>query len=290
MNMRAMKCVVGYQSDEESEAALDLAIWLVLSCGGGLVVTIVVPDAWLLAAGADQEFLADRLENARTALEKARSRVAGRVEAEYLVRQAPSVREGLMQAVQDSVASTIVIGAARGGPVGRFFGGSLAAELLSNPPCSVILCPKGYRPPVGERLSRVSIAFSGEPASISAVQQGFSIARQLSVPARLVSFIVRNKQMYPSGVGYDAENEVINSLKEDIISAQTSLIAGTENTAAIGEAENWDDAVQDAGWINAELLVIIAERHGLMARLLLGSNAGKIIRATHVPCLLLPPA
>lgn len=288
--MSAMKYVVGYQYDEDGEAALDLATWLVLSCGGSLVVTIIVPDAWLLAAGADQEFLEDRLQNARTAMENARTRIAGRVEAEFLVRQASSVRDGLIQAVQDTGASMVVIGAARGGPVGRFFEGSLAAELLSNPPCSVILCPKGYRPPWGERLSRVSIAFSGEPASIPAVQQGFSIAQRLSVPARIVSFIVRNEPMYPSGAGYDAESDVTASLKEDIVSAQRTLIAGTENTAAVGEGDKWDDAVRAVGWTDSELLIIIAMRHGLIARLLLGSNEGKIIRAADVPCLLLPPA
>jgi nucleotide-binding universal stress UspA family protein len=288
--MSAMKYVVGYQYDEDGEAALDLATWLVLSCGGSLVVTIIVPDAWLLAAGADQEFLEDRLQNARTAMENARTRIAGRVEAEFLVRQASSVRDGLIQAVQDTGASMVVIGAARGGPVGRFFEGSLAAELLSNPPCSVILCPKGYRPPWGERLSRVSIAFSGEPASIPAVQQGFSIAEKLSVPARIVSFIVRNEPMYPSGAGYDAESDVTGSLKEDIVSAQRTLIAGTENTAAVGEGDKWDDAVRAVGWTGSELLIIIAMRHGLIARLLLGSNEGKIIRAADVPCLLLPPA
>lgn len=289
MKMVAMKYVVGYQSDEDSEAALDLAIWLVESCGGSLVVTIVVPDAWLLAAGADQEFLNDRLANARAAMERARSRVAGRVEAEYLVRQAASAREGLTQAARDTGASMIVIGPARGGPAGRIFEGSLAAELLRDPPCSVILCPKGYHPPAGERLSRLSIAFSGEAASVPAVQQGLAMARDLSIPARLVSFIVRNKQMYPSGVGYDAENGVIDSLKEEIAAAQASLIEGTENTATIGDAESWDDAVRDAGWLNSELLVVITVHQGIFARLLLGSNSGKIIHATPVPCLLLPP-
>jgi hypothetical protein len=105
-----------------------------------------------------------------------------------------------------------------------------------------------------------------------------------------VSFIVRNEPMYPSGAGYDAESDVTASLKEDIVSAQRTLIAGTENTAAVGEGDKWDDAVRAVGWTDSELLIIIAMRHGLIARLLLGSNEGKIIRAADEPCLLLPPA
>lgn len=288
--MAVMKCVVGYQTDEDSEAALELAIYWVQACGGSLVVTVVVPDSWLLAAGADQEFLNDRLEAARMALDRAKLRVASRVEAEYLVLQAASAREGLIEAVRESGASTIVIGSARGGPLERFFGGSLAVELLRDPPCSVLLCPKGHHPQANERLSRLSIAFSGEPASMLAAQQGISLARTLAIPARIVSFIVRNRQMYPSGVGYDAEDAVLNSLKDDIASAQMTLIEGTENTAVIGDGESWDAAVRGVGWAQSELLVITVSRHWWLTRFLLGSNVGKIIYASPVPVLLLPPA
>jgi nucleotide-binding universal stress UspA family protein len=100
---------------------------------------------------------------------------------------------------------------------------------------------------------------------------------------------VRDKQMYPTGAGYDAEQFVSNVLREQARDAQTALLAGQAGLSAeIADGASWKAAFESLDWQDGEVLVLGSSKLGPLLRVFLGSNARKIVHNAPVPCLILP--
>ena len=109
------------------------------------------------------------------------------------------------------------------------------------------------------------------------------------MPLRLVTFVVRDKQMYPTGAGYDAEQFVSNVLREQARDAQTTLLAGQDGLSAeIADGPTWKAAFESLDWQDGEVLVLGSSKLGPLLRVFLGSNARKIVHNSPMPCLILP--
>ena len=287
-----MQVAVGYTNDKGGGEALELAVWLAQSLQGSVTVVTVVPDKWFAAAGTDAEYGAFIRSHARKALDKARSLVGNRVEADFVMRPADTAREGIVATAEDVGADLIVVGSARGGPAGRILEGSVSTDLVHDAAVPVVLCPRGYRPPVNSRLARLSVSFSSGAGSVDTAEQASWLAQEFSVPLRLVSFVTRDRQMFPTGAGYDAENMIVNQLRQQIDAEHEKALAridpGIAAPAAIGDGPNWKEAMHSVGWETGELLVLGQSRGGQVLRFFLGSNTGKIIHNAPVPCLILP--
>jgi hypothetical protein len=50
------------------------------------------------------------------------------------------------------------------------------------------------------------------------------LCRKHGVPLRLVTLVVRDKQMYPSGIGYNVEQVVANQWRAQAVEAQQSIL------------------------------------------------------------------
>lgn len=273
-----------------------LALGRVLAHSGevDLRVCVVVPATWdhPSPARVDAEYAAFLRQYADDAIAEARTFLGEETRAEYVSTSAPSASEGLIAAAGETEASLVVLGSARHGPLGRYTPGGIANEMLHASPVPVALAPQGYHPPPGTRLRRVTCAFSGSTESRSAFDAAAQLSRRHGATLRLATFVVRNRQMYPSEVGYDAESAVANQWRTQAVRAQEAALAalpeGVAAESTIADGRDWDDAVHSLPWEEGEVLVVGSSRLGAVARVFLGSNATKIVRHSPVPTVVIP--
>lgn len=289
-----MKYLVGYSSDQGGSEALALGGLLARSSGGSIVVCTVVPETWghPSMARVDLEYANFLDQHAKKVLSKARELVDKNVPAEFVARTASSGREGLLQVAADIGADCIVLGSARAASLGRFAEGSVTSGILRSASLPVALAPKGYQPRPQARIKRVSCAFSGAGDSVGFARRSIELCQSFNVPLRLATLIVRDKQMYPTGAGYSAENLVSNQMKRQAKVAQDEVIGGWNSsvglTGAIGDGKTWRAAIDSLGWLDEEVIVVGSSGLGPFLRVFLGSNSGKIVCNSPVPCIILP--
>ena len=112
------------------------------------------------------------------------------------------------------------------------------------------------------------------------------------MPLRLITFVVRDHQMYPSLVGYDAEGMVAEQWRTQAREAQEQALDSLPGDVAVEtgiiDGRNRDDAVHSLPWEEGEVLVVGSSRLGPVARVFLGSNSTKIPRSSPVPVVVIP--
>jgi nucleotide-binding universal stress UspA family protein len=186
----------------------------------------------------------------------------------------------------------IVLGSARHGPFGRFAVGSVTNEMLHTAPVPVVLTPRGYSPASDARLRRVTCAFAGSTRSRTAFDAAVQLSKRHDVPLRLITLVVRDRQMYPSQVGYDAERLVAEQWRAQAEEAQNRALATLPDDvpveASVVSGRNWEDALDSLPWEEGEVLVVGSSRLGPVRRVFLGSNSTKIVRSSPVPVAVIP--
>lgn len=275
--------------------ALSLGRMLARAGDVTLTVCVVVPQTWDYPSPArvDAEYAAFLKQYAEDAIAEAREFLGDEVRAEYDSTSASSASEGLISTATEKGAALIAFGSARYGPLGRITVGGIANEMLHVSPVPVALAPRGYRLPSETRLRRVTCAFSGSMQSRSAFNAALQLSSRHGVPLRLTTFVVRDRQMYPSQVGYDAERLVAEQWRAQALEAQEKALATlpdnvTEVEAGIVEGRDWEDALDSLPWEEGEVLVLGSSRLGPVARVFLGSNSTKIMRSSPVPVVVIP--
>ncbi|HEX2740065.1 MAG TPA: universal stress protein [Rubrobacter sp.] len=275
--------------------ALSLGRMLARAGDVTLTVCVVVPQTWDYPSPArvDAEYAAFLKQYAEDAIAEAREFLGDEVRAEYTSISASSASEGLIATATEKGAALIALGSARYGPLGRITVGGIANEMLHVSPVPVALAPRGYRLPSDTRLRRVTCAFSGSMQSRSAFNAALQLSSRHGVPLQLTTFVVRDRQMYPSQVGYDAERLVAEQWRAQALEAQEKALATlpdnvTEVEAGIVEGRDWDDALDSLPWEEGEVLVVGSSRLGPVARVFLGSNSTKIVRSSPVPVVVIP--
>ena len=189
--------------------------------------------------------------------------------------------------------STLVIGSSADGPEGRIVTGSTAEKLLHSAPIPLAISPRGYRSTAADGFTRLTCAFSDSPSSVRTVAHAVELAKVLGTPLRVASFGVRHATMYPPEVGVTAEDSVLDSWATQAAEAQRQLVADGiidgSTPCVIGTGTGWVESVSSIDWQRDELLAVGSSATGPIARVFLGSRAGKLIRASPVPVVVLPP-
>jgi nucleotide-binding universal stress UspA family protein len=282
-----MKYVVAYSPDSGGRAALGVAR-LFASPKVSLTVCTITPATWGYPSMAlvDTEYAEFLGNQANAALDEARRLLGDDVDAEYLARSSRSPTEGVLELVAELDAGMVVLGSAREGPIGRFVMGSVTSSLLHAATVPVALAPRGYRPARSTRLQRITCGYVGPAHSGATLAAATELALRHEVPLRLVTCIVRDLQMYPSLVGYDAESVVRQQWRTDAEAALGRAVAdlpeGLKASSEIAEGMSWDNALDALTWEDGEVMVIGSSRLGL-GRIFLGTNASKIVRSSPVP-------
>jgi nucleotide-binding universal stress UspA family protein len=286
--------LVALSADQGGREALALGRMLARTGDITLTVCIVVPERWghPSLARVDAEYAEFLGQYAETAISEAREFLGDDVRAEYVSRSAHSATEGLIATASETGAALIVLGSARHGPLGRFTVGGVTNEMLHTSPIPVVLAPRGYRPPSDARLRRITCAFAGSTRSRTPFDAAVQLSRRHGAPLRLTTLVVRDRQMYPSQVGYDAERLVEEQWRAEALEAQERALAGLPDDiaaeAGVVDGRDWEHALDSLPWEDGEVLVIGSSRLGPVARVFLGSNAIKIIRSSPVPVLVIP--
>jgi nucleotide-binding universal stress UspA family protein len=289
-----MNYLVGYSADRGGREALALGRVLTRTSDVALTVCTVVPERWGYPSPArvDAEYAAFLGQHAQRTLRQARAALAGEVHAQFVARSAPSAADGLITSAEESGAAMIILGSARHGPIGRLILGSVGVEVLHASPVAVALAPKGYRPPAEVRLRRVTCAYAGAPESRTALDTAVELCRRHHVPLRLTTFVVRDKQMYPSGVGYDAEHMVANQWRAQALEAQQGVLAGLPREVraetSIGDGPDWKRALASLPWESSEVLVTGSSARSTVLSTLLGGSSTRIVRSSPVPVIVIP--
>jgi len=288
--------LVAYSADSGGRSALALGRMFAAAGGVRLVVCTIVPTTWGYPslARVDAEYATFLNSFAQQALDEAKAALGDGVAAEYRARAAGSPTEGILELVDEVGADMVVLGSSREGPIGRFAVGSVANSLLHSAPVPVALTPRGYRPSRRAQLRRVTCGYVGTPHSAVTLRAAAELAKRHNVPLRVITAVVRDRQMYPPLVGWQSERMVEEQWRAQARAAQqralSELPEGTEATAEIVEGSSWDDALDSTDWEDAEVLVIGSSRLGVGARIFLGSNASKIVRSSPVPVVVVPGA
>lgn len=290
-------CLVGFTPDAAGQEALGLARSCVRERGGALVVCVVVPEAWghPSLARLDVEYASFLSQHTHETLEKARALLGDLAGVRYIKCVAGSASTGLMEAARQENADLIVVGSARSGASGRIAPGGVASELMHTSELPVAISPRDFMAGDAVALGRLTCAYSGLEAASGTVLAALGLATALEVPLRLVSFAVRDRQMYPSMLGHQAEKAVTDAWREQALASLERVqkqLMGQQQPVEIAVAveESWDGALGGIGWQPGELLVLGSSRLGVLKRVFLGSNASKIIRASPVPVVVLPRA
>ena len=292
-----MTVVVGYIPHRGGRGALDLGLQLAHARAEPMAVVTVVPRQWTTPSLAriDAEYAEYARQVGEEAEKQARDYLTDTsvsVATSYRATPGRSVSSALVAAVEELGASTLVIGSSADGPEGRIVFGATADKLLHSSPVPLAIGPRGYRSVAAAGFTRLTCAFSDNPASARVVARAGELAEQLGAPLRVASFGVRNATMYPPEVGLTAEDSVLDSWAAQATAAQRQLvddgIVAADVPCVIGTGAGWVESVGSVEWQRDELLAVGSSGVGPLARVFLGSRAGKLIRASPVPVLVLP--
>ena len=291
-----MTVVVGYLAGKSGAAPLHLAVGAARTLRTSLTVATVVPRPWTYPSPArvDAEYAAWADELAADSAREAQ-RLLGAlppVEVSFHSHAHRSVSGGLVEVVTESGADVLVLGSAATGALGQVVVGSTADRLLHSCPVPVAIAPRGYRGARGGLLTRISCGYPGTADSVEVVRRTAALAERLGVPLRVITFAVRGRTMYPPEVGLHAEDSILAAWEEQagemLARLRSDGVVDADVELAVVSGNGWDQALDDADWLDGEILALGTSPRGDVARVFLGSRGAKIVRHSPVPVLVLP--
>lgn len=284
-----MSYLIGYAPDRGGADALAVGRMMAKAGDVPLTVCVVTPETWGYPspAAVDAEYKVFLEQYAQKALARARAYLGDGVQADYIAVAADGAAKGLSRVANDINAYLTIVGSARDGKKGRAGLGSTASGVLAGTKCPTLMAPLGYASNAPKRLERVTCAFSDDRQGAATLAVAIDLARTHQVPLRLVTFVVRDRQMYPSNVGYDVENIVSNTWRKQAAEAQKAALADIppdiEGSCAIGDGPDWKRAIASVGWLWGDILVAGAHHESGITAFLFGSTFTRLLRYASVP-------
>lgn len=277
------RILVGYTATPAGEDALAAGAALAGSFGADLDVVLVMPDTSRRGnVPNDPAYDALLRDTAEGWLADARTRVPSSVAFSGRVVFGDSLAEGLLASAEELGSTLIVVGAARGGLLGRFTVGSVAGALLHASPIPVLLAPEGWREHA-PRLTRVTSMVGTRAGAEAVLATGERLSAAAGVPLRLVSLLALDipgdAQAPKQNVG---EHHAATVLEE--ASAATGVVA----TAVVAKGDTIQDAISRLDWEPGEVVVVGSSRLAQPSRLFLGSTAAAMLRELPVPMIVVP--
>ena len=283
-----MRYIVGYTDTPSGEDALNLAVRLARSMNRGLDVVIVLRSAArssLVPVDAGYEkFLHQAAEEW---LHHALSLVPRDMDVRGHIVYAESFAQGLLDASRDIKARMIVVGAARGGLLGRFTVGSVANSLLHSAVVPVALAPEGTVAEIGvDGITRVTCAVGTRTGAKEVIDASILAARAAKVPLRLVSLVTLDSDGVetPPDVRVRAEKHAADT----IAYAAEHLPGDVDVTALTASGNRVEDAVAALDWDPGEVVFVGSSRLAQPRQIFLGTTAAKMLRELPVPMIVVP--
>jgi nucleotide-binding universal stress UspA family protein len=292
-----MTLIVAYAPDERGKTALHLASMLARSIGDELVICSVIPAPWVPGmARIDAEYRKELDEIADQALELARKSLPGDVSARFERHSARSAPAGLLEIAKQHDAYMIVVGTSSAGLFGHISLGSVTSRLLHSSPVAVALAPRGFRSQPGAKVKRVTAAYDGSASGL--LIAAARVAARVGASLRIASFAVWSRPAYTTRLGTDSEDLVLQEWITDLEKSAHAALEQVEELAkvprqvetVVGHGESWEEAIDDVGWDDDDVLVVGSSAVGPIAQVFLGSRGSKILRNSPVPVVVVPHA
>ncbi|SER12956.1 universal stress protein [Microlunatus flavus] len=280
-----MTVVVGLAPGERDDAGLHLGALLARSTADDLCVAVVVPTPWPPNPyRADLEFQQVQEREAQGALESAAAVVGPGLAARFRLHRARSVSSGLLEVVEQESATSVVLGSATSGGLGRVSLGGVAERVLHSSAVPLSLAPRGFVAPPAARLDRITVGFGRADAESDLLPAAAAVADRVGAAFRVACFAVRPEVGISVEAG--AESVVLEEWRH-AVQADVDRAAGRSVEVAVGQGPTWTDAIADVGWSSTEVLAVGANSSAV-SRFFLGSHASKIVRSAPVPVTLVP--
>lgn len=283
-----LRIVVGYTADDSGADALALAARIAAATEGRLEVVLVLPiEARGGVVPPDPGYERHVKERGRSWLAEASAAIGDDIAQALHIRYAESFAEGLTAAAHEFDARLIVVGAARGGLLGRSRIGSVANELLHSSDIPVALAPAGSREvKLGQGITRVTVAVGTRPGADRLLEASVALARAAHAPLRLVSLVPID---LPTGLDAELAHLTSTTHAEEVLeTARTGLPDGIDVTAQVATGASVEEAVKALDWHGGELVLVGSSRLAAPRRLFLGSTAAKMLRELPVPMIVVP--
>jgi nucleotide-binding universal stress UspA family protein len=289
--------IVGYAPDERGKTALHLASMLARSSGDELVVCTVIPAPWAPGmARIDAEYRNHLDQIADEALRSARRSLPDDISARFERHSARSAPAGLLEVAKRYDANMIVLGSSSASGFGHIGLGSVNDWLVHRSPVELALAPRGFRCRPGARVKRVTAAYGGSASAENLVVAAARVAAAVGASLRIASFAVWTRPAYTTRLGTDSEDEVLREWMTDLERTAGATLEQVEELAkvprqietVIGQGESWEEAIDDVGWDDDDVLVVGSSAVGPIAQVFIGSRATKILRNSPVPVVVVP--
>lgn len=292
-----MTLIVAYAPDERGKTALHLASMLARSIGDELVICSVIPAPWVPGmARIDAEYRKELDEIADQALKLARKNLPGDVPARFERHSARSAPAGLLEMAKQYDGYMIVVGTSSAGVFGHISLGSVTNRLLHSSPVAIALAPRGFRSQPGAKVKRVTAAYDGSASAESLLLAAARVAALVGASLRIASFAVWSRPAYTTRLGTDSEDLVLQEWITDLEKSAHAALEQVEELAkvprqvetVVGHGESWEEAIDDVGWDDDDVLVVGSSAVGPIAQVFLGSRGAKILRSSPVPVVVVP--
>lgn len=256
-----------------AEGALPYAEALARRTGA---VVHLVRGSLVRHAPLEQTGEAQIVADERAYLVKVVERLGAQRIAASVTLQHAAAAEAIVGQAQQWGADLIVMATHERGPVGRAIFGSVTAGVLETTTAPVLLVQPGDAPPF-EGTQRVLLPLDGSPLAEAALPVAQRFAQILSAPITLVTALPRDEEgEHPLR---DHLREVTGHLEEAGLTVQVEVREG--DAAKVIRA-----AAEECG---ATLIAMATRAHTGIDRMILGSTADAVLRATEVPLVLVRP-
>jgi nucleotide-binding universal stress UspA family protein len=294
-----MTILVGHSPHNEDLGALDLACQLGRSDGSAVQAVTVVPQGWPtpVAGDTDREYRAWAAREGELATATAAAYLAehGDVPARTSWTAGPSVPSALLDAARAERADMLVVGSGEEVAHGQIGLTSKTDRILHSSTVPVAVAPRGYQAGPGSTVRRITLAFRGDTATWSLLEQVATIARRTEASLRVVTFAVRARTMYPPRVS-GAEDMVlaawVEAARREQVRVEEHLreegFSDEDLRLEVAVGRSWGGAMDTLDWGRGDVLVVGSSSTHRMSRVFLGSSASKILRHSPVPVVVVP--
>lgn len=285
-----MTILVGYPPTGRAKGVMRLACMLARSSGEELIVCTVIPGSRFTSTrSVEQQKNDDAL--AEQSFANARKDFTDGVSATFISTTAHSIAGALIDTAEERGVSMIVVGSAMGF-VERVTVSSIADRLLHSSPIPVAIAPRGFSG-TDRGVERVTLAFSGDEHSEVQLPVADGIASRFGAALRLASFAVdltAASELHGTRISRPAVEAWETSVRTRLASALAANpeIAQHDPDFVIGQAYDWEDALDSIEWTAGDVLLVGSSPAGPLSRVFVGSKATKIMRNAPVPVIALP--
>lgn len=181
----------------------------------------------------------------------------------------------------------IIVGAARGGLLGRVTVGSVGSALLHSAVVPVALAPEGSSSTIGlNNISRITCALGTRPGADELLDAAVLTARAAHVPLRLISLVTldMDDMSTPPAVAERAATHA----EQVLAYAAEHLPEDLDVSVLTASGNRVEDAVTQVDWEPEELVFVGSSRLAKPRHIFLGSTAAKMLRELPVPMVVVP--